>query len=70
VAQSFSHPPHIYSSVAFYLPKTGDVFPPVMASQYLTFGGVCFFIGALLRVDDMLDTRKFIGGEYAKPSAC
>lgn len=60
----------ISSSVAFYLPQTGDVFAPVMASEYLTFGGVCFFIGALLlRVEDMSDTRKFIGGEYVKPSA-
>lgn len=60
----------ISSTVAFYLPQTGDVFAPVMASEYLTFGGVCFFIGALLlRVEDMSDTRKFIGGEYVAASA-
>ncbi|WP_430735006.1 hypothetical protein [Halodesulfovibrio aestuarii] len=57
----------ISSSVAFYLPQTGDVFAPEMASGYLTFGGGCFFIGAfLLRVEDIADTRKFIGGEFVQ----
>lgn len=57
----------ISSAVAFYLPQTGDVFAPAMASGYLTFGGVCFFIGAfLLRVEDMTDTRKFVGEEYTQ----
>ncbi|SIO15962.1 hypothetical protein SAMN02745161_2063 [Halodesulfovibrio marinisediminis DSM 17456] len=57
----------VSSAVAFYLPQTGDVFAPVLASVGLTFGAICFFIGAfLLRVEDAIDSQKFIGGDYAQ----
>jgi hypothetical protein len=55
----------IASAICFYLPKTGAVYAPEESSFYLTLGAVCFFIGAfLLRVEDIADSRKFIGGEY------
>ncbi|MCG8532295.1 MAG: hypothetical protein MI749_16760 [Desulfovibrionales bacterium] len=52
----------ISSAVAFYRVATGEQVAPVLAMVTLTFGGVCFFIGAfLLRVEDMLDAKKLEG---------
>ena len=49
----------ISSGVSFYLLDSGEQFMPVLAMTTLTFGGVCFFIGAfLLRVEDILDAAK------------
>lgn len=56
----------ISSIVSFYLPQTGAEFAPTASSFYLTLGAICFFIAAaLLRIEDIVDSRKLISGEYS-----
>lgn len=51
----------IASSINFYLLPSGKIFAPVISTDFLTLGAVCFFIGAfLLKVEHVMDSRQLV----------
>lgn len=54
----------IASSINFYTLPSGKIFAPDISTGYLTFGAVCFFVGAfLLKVEHLVDSRELASGK-------